>query len=345
MRAAVSSLCLLLVVACSGGSPAARPTPAGTTTVPSSLPTAADVGVVMALDRRQSGVELYMVGRNRKAVLLETLAAPGTTTGTPSSISVSSGPKPSTCIDWQLDGEVLVHNELWCYLFGDTTGRQVADEHNPSGAVALRPDGTALAWVSSFGPNDESQELVVADWSPAGASGERRLHRADVSGTGPSIDCSTHLMTVTWAGSEHLLVGCLGINSSAQTMIAQSLSASGQSHEVVVTGQGVYDTYQVSSADDSSALALQSELCNTDCGVLAPQRAVVLDWRRGTVTSVISVAAKGRFVRSVSGGRNGIVYVTDGDNDRRVYLRLPGEAKGVLVTGLAPGTGDVTAQP
>lgn len=70
----------------------------------------------------------------------------------------------------------------------------------------------------------------------------------------------------------------------------------------------------------------------------------------GRVLQILATAAKGRDLVSVSGSEAAVVYVTgvfDGDNgwtDTKAYLRLPGESRGTLITGLPADFQTVVAQ-
>src|SRR5205085_12197030 len=70
----------------------------------------------------------------------------------PADVSLSAGPLPVVCAVW----ESKASDELWCYGAGATSGRRVADDVS---AVAVRPDGHAVAWTVQT-PN---QGFVVAD--------------------------------------------------------------------------------------------------------------------------------------------------------------------------------------
>lgn len=119
--------------------------------------------------------------------------------------------------------------------------------------------------------------------------------------------------------------------------------------------KGYSDLIARTSATSTEALAVEVELCDVECeggGRPRPSRAVRVGLPSGEILEVIATAATGRYLNRVSGGRRGVLYATEvdpvlvggGNADVRVYLRLPGEKHGVVVTGLPADVNEVVAQ-
>lgn len=337
MHARLALLSLLLATACTGDAPAAKPA-ASSSARPSAPP------VIVAMDRGSFGVLLYSVGQERKARLVETIS-PALQGGTPDEVSLSAGARPLTCLVWRDSAGVGNQgSQVWCYPFGGTKGWRVPDTGFPTGSIKLRPDGKALMWVSGLDEMGDQQELVVAALSAGGASGVVRHPLSNVSAHGHKIACSNELTRIAWVDDTRILISCLHEDREGSDVLLQSLS--GGATSVSLDEEPPYTSFEFSSADATSALAIQTGDCRPHCDTtVAPSRAVRFDLRTGKVISVIARALSGRFVQSVSGGPRALLYVTSDDEDRRVYVKLPGESKGVLVTGFPLGYVGFVAQP
>lgn len=346
LRAAVS---LLLVAGCGHAAPATRPSPTpSATTTPS--PAAPVRAVVVAADRGKAGVTLYTIGADRHATEVVTVPPPsGTSAAT--DVSLSSGATPDVCVAWSVRSEERTA-QLWCYAYGSTTGHRIPTGVAADGTVALRADGRALAWTEhpSSGGRDD-QAFVVADYRDGTVSGERRRATYSEDGTASRFGCDgTWVVGAAWIDARRLLLECNGENDDPGGLAVQDATSPAAGRHV--PDQDVQPPYnylrQARSADGTTALALQGEWCEIECPGGKPRvadRAVRVDLATGRVVEVVATPAPGRGVVSVSGGARGVVYVTEGDTGTRTYLRLPGEAHGTIVAGLADDVKDVVAQP
>lgn len=311
------------------------------------------------MDRGKAGVSLYRVGADRRALLLAAIPVPRDG-GPARATALSSGPKPDVCVVWSEDededeGEQTRQaGELRCYPFGDLVGRQVPVVGAMRASVALRSDGRALAWIASA-PEDSKddnywEELVTAGYDRGRVTQvERHVAYAEDARARVDLGCASFLAGVTWAGSR-LLVECSGENDYPGGLQLQAEGLKGASSRIDDEQEPPYNYLtEVGSAEATSGLALQGEYCEIECPdgkEPEPRRAVRFSLSTGRVLEVIATPARERYMESASGGPKGIVYVTrKGERDLRVYLRLPGEKHGVVVTGLPADVVGVVAQP
>ncbi len=336
-----SLLLVLLLAGCSGGgtTPAARPTP---TVRPSVAPR-----VVVAVDRGRYGVQLFSVGADRRA-LPSTLLLPPHAGDAPADITLAGGATPTTCVVWtdpQSDG--YGGNSLRCYGPADARGTTVEAEGAVVG-VALRPDGAAIAWQQVLDEQGEDGDVVVASLDGRTTGTRTTYPTYRTSGRTVDTGCGNGVGALDWAGPR-LLVQCGYENDFPGGLVLEEPDFIGGGRDVPGPAGPYTDFVDVGSATVSSALVLEEQHCEITCedGKPArPGRAVRVAIPAGQVLEVIAVPADGRVIASVSGGPKGIVYVTRGNKgDLRVYLRLPGEKHGALITGLPTDVEGAVAQP
>lgn len=266
-------------------------------------------------------------------------------------VTLSAGPRPTVCALWSAQHT----RQIWCYSFGDTTGRLVyaADtSHNDISAIALRPDGQAIAWTENphldidvYPDNGEDEDVVTADYSSAGLSNV--VHGATFRQHGlAAAGCRSYPITgIAWSGTTHALLSCHTTDGEQGVLLRQALPMTRPAAVVTTRHTRPYGRFgDVVYAGESDAYAIETADCSGGCtGELPVERAVRFDLRTGRVLEVIAHPALGRELVDVSGGADGVTYVTSGVK-RSVYVRFAGEKHGTQVSGL-PSDAYVTAQP
>ncbi len=368
MRAQRPALLLLAVVttACSGGasSPNARPSSDGRTSSSGSAPGApaasqsADTGVVVAVTRKSGALELHRIGNDRRAHRFAMLEPPRGGTY-PRSVSLTAGPAPDACVVWGADpltGDDEAPLTVLCYPHGTTAGVPLGGATGRVLTVALRADGGAVAWVFSHGKPTYQTDVVVADLRDGSAVNQRRAVYDPQCPPSDGEKCLgfSDPHTIAWAGDGALALSVASESDEASDLRRLPLTSAAMGRgwpdgaalvPVPEQDAGYRFFDDVVSADGRSALAIERDGGTEEAR--KPQRAVRVELATGRVLGLVSTPLPGREVQSVSGGNLGVVYVTrtSSGESRRVYLRLPGETRGTIVTGLPSDVVAVVAQP
>lgn len=275
---------------------------------------------------------LYRIGTDGVAHVVRGLDQPDS--GAPFEVhdaTLSAGPHPTACLLWsaQHDRRVL------CYPFGSSKGTPVAaadpardSQPDEIGAIAISSDGTRFAWVDV--PQDQAQPEHVR----TGTLGRSGL----VTGRVVSVEdteCANYVVSLAWRG-DGLVLECNGENDAAGGYA--SLPVHGKGAYLDEHHPDPYNEYRGQlSVQGSSAIGIENEYCEITCEdgkPSAPFRAVRWDLTTGRVRDVLVTPAPGRSVVAVWGGPDGLVYETEGTNDRRLYVRMPGQRVGTRVTGV-----------
>lgn len=359
MRLVVPVAVFLALASCSSSTPEPSASAAPTPTVASpsaTLSTAGSRGLVLAVRRSEhEGLWLYRVDESRRARQVGSIDGPAGQR--PEWMTLSAGTRPLVCSVWASDVDDA--DPVWCYRVDDLRGWALPVEGEAQG-VAVRPDGEAVAWEATIDPGDPDttrDELVVASLDGERTRDQRRFVSQDVgdppSGTRP-LGCSDTAGAISWKDEDELIVQAWGDNDFPGESVQHSVAAGPDGvepacREIPERHDGTYNYFTRPVAfDGRSFLAVEGEWCEIECphkGKPTPRRAVLVDLRTGRVLEVIATPAAGRGVTAVTGGTHGVVYVTQGSNDTRVYLRWPGEKHGTPVVGLPVDLDWLVAQP
>lgn len=311
---------LLLLTACTAGGqavPSPQPSPQPSPRPSASPAPSAPPGLVVAV-AHGTVVDLTRVDTDRVATVERTLKAPaeGLVAG---DVTLTAGARPEACVLWVLGESADTSGaQIRCYGADDVTGERV-DVERPVADVALTPDGTRLAWLGRLVENDTGyRESCIADRTRAVLRGTRCVSSAEYG----------YVTELSWLDAARLLVQrTTGDNDDpghpAVVDVVVDEERQVTPEELVLTSR--YDL--------TSALARDGD------------RGVRFDLSTGKVLQVVATAAEGRRLDGLSGGPAGVVYVTRGRDDVRVYLRLPGESRGVPVEGLPTEVELAVAQP
>jgi len=309
--------------------------------------------VIAVSDWRREHVTLYRVTQDRVAHKLRTInVEPGY--GAILSVTMTDAVDPLTCVVHSGDSPDDDRLQTRCYRLDDARGYEL-----PLGQqnLALSRDGRQLLSLTG---------IQVGGPPPPRMLYLSRLHDrtstqvADASADDTPDPCAG-VMDIAWAGEPHVVLECAAVDNDPENTILQSLDAitSGQPlgtgtplHPTGPLAKG-YDWFSdVTPLDANTGVAKM--FFNIPCheGERCPSHApwpktkvVRLDLRTGRVLEVVAVAAEGRLLGDVSGGTRGILYETEsGSEDRRVYVRWPGEQHGTRVAGLPSGFFGVVAQ-
>jgi hypothetical protein len=331
--------------------------PATTTSAAQSIETQqAEESVVLGVIT-SAEVALYTVKvGTRHASLLRRLAPPSAG-ATGIDISVAAGSDPVACVTWSrnpkrddLEREVRA---LSCYGPGESDGRGIVEAGATPEQVAVRPDGSRLAWsdgifegngLLSVAPLDGTSAGTVQSWpgDTAQAPGEEAF-------TGHGI------ADLAWAGDTDRLVVSAIVQSDDGAGIAlfDTTDADGEwipeagwrQPPATLARKGLERLDGVASAGADSALALVRAQLDPP-----PDRpgsiAVRIVLPKGPLTTV-ATPLNGRTVAQVSGGERAIVYTTvelESGGGRRHYVRYPGEPVGRPITGV-PTDAAIVAGP
>jgi hypothetical protein len=311
--------------------------------------------VIAISDWRRQNVTLYRVTQDRVAHKLQTISAePGY--GLVLSVTMTDAADPLTCVVHSTDTSDGSEDRLQtrCYPLGDTRGYEL-----PLGQqnIAVSRDGKRLLSLTGVTVGDPAppRTLTLNE-----LRGHTSTQVSDASADNTPDPCAG-VMDVAWAGEPNVVVGCAAVGDDPENTVVQSLDAV-ISGEPLGTGKPLHPTGLLAKGYDwfsavtplDATTGLGKMFFNIPCheGEPCPSHApwpktrlVRLDLRSGRVLEVVAVAADDRQLGDVSGGPRGIVYETEGSsNDKRVYVRWPGEMHGSRVSGLPGGFFGVVAQ-
>ena len=330
--------CLLLAACASDPAPRTQAPSAPASPSPSAAPspsaTADAEGLLVAVVRDSGGLELHRVDRTTRAATLERVLAPPQEGAVALDATLGA---MSLCAAWHV-GSAPVGEEpdtrVVCYPQGSPQGRVVAGPTLPV-HVALSSDGTRLAWAESTSGGNQVVGLGrLADGALSGA--RRFLANADRP---PEAFNGTAVQDLAWADDGEVVISTAVESDDGPNLLRVDVTAAGtrgwlDDGRAVQTRTPGYLTYDsVLSVHGGVALAVERGSFLDEPEV--PSRAVRVDLADGAVLEVLATAAEGRAVVGVSGGPEAAVYVTAG-NDRvlKPYLRLRGQARGEVITGL-----------
>jgi hypothetical protein len=355
-RLGAAALLLALMSGCTGGAAAtAGRSPSPSTSSAASPSSTANQMVIAISDWRREHVTLYRVTQDRVAHKLRTIdAEPGF--GLVLSVTMTDAADPLTCVVHSTDTVDGSEDRLQtrCYPLNDQHGYEL-----PLGQenIALSRDGSRVLSLTG---------IQVGDPAPPRMLYLNQLHDhtstqvADASADDTPDPCAG-VMDVAWVGEPNIVVECAAVDEDPENTVVQNLDAviSGQA---LGTGKPLHPTGPLAKGYDwfsavtplDATTGVGKMFFNIPCheGEPCPSHApwprtkvVRLDLRTGRVLEVVAVAADDRELGDVSGGGRGIVYETEGNsNDKRVYVRWPGEKHGTRVSGLPSGFFRVTAQ-
>ena len=295
-------------------------------------------------DRKQVG--LYRLGEGHRATALRVIQTPAWVSRV-DGVQLDAREDPEVCLlllGFEPDNRA--RRETWCYPPGGPTGHLLPLDGMSD--QALSSDGSELVSykLDEFG-EEEPAALVFSQRSGTTFS---PTYTVVLDPDQRPKEC--HVDGVVWAGGDNLVLGCLASGDDPSTYVVQSIAAiksgatPGAGRTLRPTGPLAkgYDWFsRMTVLDDRTALATMKityhcgEMEGTVCSPnLPPPKAVRLDLRTGEVLEVVAFAAKDRDLVDVSGGRHGLLYVTEGGSplSKKVYARWPGEPKSQLVTGL-----------
>jgi hypothetical protein len=276
----------------------------------------------------------------------------------PASIAFSAGTDPSLCVLWQRIGHEDSSGRLLCYAPGASVGRPVAGVPRTPSSVALRADGKALAWSESAGEPTYQMDLLVADFDGKAASHLRRIaydpscprSRGEAClgffGVGALAWVDNGSLALSVGGESDENSGLRIMKLDAVTVAKGWVNGARPVNVPKADFQRRFTAYDnIVSATPATALAIERP--NYVSGENnPPARAVRVNLATGAVLEVVATPGSGREAFAVSGDHL-VLYVTQSGRgtDRKVYLRLPGEAHGVQVTGLPSGVAGAVVQP
>ena len=368
---ALVGVLLLLASACSDvAETSADPTPTavGTSTPTAAAsesasavaPTPADApdnrpGLLVAVIRPSGPLELRRVDRaTHRSTTVRVLEAP-VDGAQVVDVAMADGPEPVICASWHLTpGPVFddLETALTCYPWGSSRGSGIANVERPI-EIALTSAGTRIAW--SLATAGESNPIFstarLSDGQVADIVRRRgQAAESDDAFTGRDIQ------DLAWTDNSHLAVSTSVQSDDGPELFHVDVDGEpgrGWLEDAPVvpgpTDSG-YTTYDgVRSAGATTALAHKRGYNLADEGERPPDQAVRIEVASGRVLQVLATAAEGRTLIDVSGTEEAVLYVTgafddDGGTDTKAYLRLPGESRGTLITGLPAGFETVVAQ-
>ena len=308
--------------------------------------------VIAMTDRARHETTLYRIDEHRRAVRLRTLVKPAWADYV-GSIQLTSGPDPSMClVSSAFTADSEFRHEVRCFAPGDESGK--AQPLSGKMQIALSRDGRTLISVSDTALDARVIEVSTLHDGRSTVRGRVVITR-DNDETAP--DCPT-VDGVTWAGDADLLLQCVPDADTAPNVIVQNLDAllagapPGAGKALRPTGplaKGYDSLSHVMPLDAETAVAVMS--VNISCpegepcpGTRPEPKAVRLNLHTGHVLEVVATALPDRRLTGVGGGADGLVYVTEDTDDKRVYVRWPGERHGALVSGLPAVFDQVIAQ-
>ena len=306
-------------------------------------PKRSSAGVLAVSVKGSPGLELYRVGRDRKATLLDKVEPP-TAGERAASWSLSGGDKPDLCVAWRAGAK----GELWCYPFGRHGTRVDLQRRGAPGVVALRPDGRALAWTVESG---RVQDLVTADYGKGAAKRAKVVEK----GRDPGFWLQEKVLGIAWA-SDHVLAlerpRIYGRPGGYQLLDLLRVPPGGWGENALGVDPTANDAARgydyltgVQAATIDWVLALQGGSCESGCTHPPATRAVRAAIGDGRVLEVVATAPRGQVLDSVSGAQNSVVWSARAGSVVHVHLRLAGEKVAPLVGGLPPGVVRVVAAP
>ena len=312
-------------------------------------------GLLVAVIRPSGPLELRRVDRTtHRSTTVRALEAP-VDGAQVIDVAMADGPEPVICASWHLTpGPVFddLETALTCYPWGSSRGSGIANVERPI-EIALTSAGTRIAW--SLATEGESNPIfstaMLSDGQVADIVRRRgQAAESDDAFTGRDIQ------DLAWTDNSHLAVSTSVQSDDGPELFHVDVDGEPgrgwlQDAPVVPgpTDSG-YTTYDgVRSAGATTALARKRGYSLAGEGERPPDQAVRIDVASGRVLQVLATAAEGRNLINVSGTEEAVLYVTgdfggDGGTDAKAYLRLPGESRGTLITGLPADFETVVAQ-
>jgi hypothetical protein len=360
-RATAALLSLLLgAAACtSSDSTRAAPSAAPSARPSSHKPTEAPVShemVVAVTDPARKTVTLYRVDQDRQAHKLRSIARPSWADGL-GGLQLSAATDPAVCLVFSaLTPEYELRNDDWCYPSTQAAGVQLPLTRMVQ--VALSRDGRTLLAMTDVA--HDGRQLLVNQLHDGTSSVTHRVALPNFNDkAAPGCDQVTG---IAWAGDADVVMECIPVEDSPSNVFVQKLAAltsgaaPGAGRLLRPTGplaKGYDWLGQVTPVDADTAVAVM--LFNIPCheGETCPSHApwpdpnvVLVDLHTGRVLEVVATALPDRTIAAVSGGSHGLVYISEGGprQDKRVYVRWPGEKHGSRVVGLPADFDQVIAQ-
>ncbi|GAB2689355.1 hypothetical protein [Thalassiella azotivora] len=286
--------------------------------------------------------------------------APPFTPATAGDVAVTGGADPVACVVWvrgpgaeSLDAE----RRLTCYAPGSVEGVDVPAAGTDPATVALRPDGTQVAWADDAYEGNTTLTVAPLDGVVVGP-GRARLQDPSRPAGSPADDeaafTGTSVTDLAFAGDTGDLVVTLAAQSddegSGLLMVPAGAGDGWWGPDDVLTASVAVADGRLerlrgaASAGEQDAVAVLA----ARAGESGPgARGVRVDLRDGRVLETLVTPAEGRTVRSVVRGRDVLLYVTErtGGGDPVVRLRWADEDRGVPLTGLPGGVQRVAVSP
>ncbi len=269
-------------------------------------------------------------------------------------VTMSAGPDPVVCASWHLgpgeldDGQ----NVLSCYPSTSEGRSEIEGVQRPS-QIALNAAGTRLAW--SLSSPGEQNPIFSTGTLENGRVTDVERRRGEEDEPDDSFT-GTDVQDLGWSDDDHVLVSTQVQSDDGPELYRVNVNDGPERgwlrDGVVVPGPSSdgYTTYDgVQSADATTALATRRGYYLADEGDVPPDQAVRIRVSDGHVLQTIATVDKGRSLVSVTGTDRAAVYMTgvlEGDLwiETRAYLRLKGELRGSLISGLPDGYQGVVAQ-
>lgn len=342
----------------------ATPTPTGTDPAPTSTASVEEPAVETSVlaSFGHGGVTLWQAAPGGSLTELRRLDPPTPEQTYPSDVALAAGPDPLACVVWDdwtvVDDEGMPDYSISCYAAGSSDPSEVSTPDDVwISHVALRPDGSALAW-SEYAPEGNGRVVVAPlDGTAAGepdtwlADPTRPAGRDTFTGLGVSDlafagDTSRVVVSVQAQSDDGGGLGIIDAADPTGTWRPQAPFVSPQEPQVHDTLDGV----RSATGDTAWAVLATDGLLRLDTA--APgDVAVEVSLSDGRVLRTLVTPAEGRDVLSVSGNSRTIAYVTrpsdegDAPGERRHYLRWTGEDAGTLLEGLGDAVADIVLGP
>lgn len=329
----------LLLAACSDASERGDVAPRATSTAPGTgtateEPTSAPLASspVLAVITQSQSLQLYSLTEGAQPGVRRLRTLPGPPGARATAVTLARGSNPRVCAVWSRGQNSTVR----CY--DGKTGRpqEVSGAKGNVGAVALSVSGKQLAWTVH---EVEGKGVTLVAQRTAGGPLQRipsysAVEEEDILGVGD----------LAWSGESTLLVSHsydADVNGSiAVVPLSPAPRNWTAAPEVEVDGveYAVLRPGAASSTDNGQVLAGLQILTDPPS-----HRAVQLDVAAGRVTGTFATAA--RYLRSVSGGPSGVLYVTEVGTGVRTYWRAPDQQRGTPIAGIPSTVFAVVAQP
>lgn len=342
---------LVLGAAGCASTPAKPPAaPAAQSSSPSPSPSTSQSGlVVAAVVRHSPQVRLYQVGAGRTARPVWSVPPPEAGL-VPIRTTLDAGPTPDLCVLWGTVGSDGGYGgvTIRCYRYGSTTGVALPVSGTPFG-VALAADGSAVLWQATTGSASNGVEsLSTARFDHGSAADVRRFVTA--SGTGfTTWGCRHWVTSALWLDDSRLVLQCGGENDEPGGLAIENLLPRKGSETRPGRPLDDYSLEAPGGVIGDRIATLERTHCPSDGIQPCPDAAVTAPAGGGPARPVATPLA-GRTVTSISGGADGVLYVTDvfghpGADSPRVYLEYPSDAAGLPVTGLPKDIRLIALQP